>query len=238
MDPTAQSLIDGLTASQSDAELAVVRKRLAPDEPAIGIRMGRLFELAKSHSAMPLGEVDRLFADPAYEPRLAACCILDFKARRNLTDGQRRELYDLYLARHDRITTWDMVDRAAPRVVGAYLAGRPKDSLHELARAADPPRRRTAITAPLYFVRYGSQADVTDGFAVAALLAADPERVVHNAVGIFLRHAGTRDPAGVAAFLDEYAGAMPRAAVRLAAEKLPAADRRRYTSTTVRQGMR
>lgn len=228
MTPTAQSLIDGLTASQSDAELGVVRKRLAPGEPALGVRMGRLFDIAKARSAMPLAEVHRLLDHPAYEPRMAAFCILDFKARPNLTDGQRRELYDVYTARHDRITTWDMVDRAAPRVVGAYLAGRPKDPLHELAQAADPLRRRTAITAPLYFVRYGSQADATDGFAVAALLAADPEPVVHNAVGIFLKHAGTRDPAGVAAFLDEHAGAMPRAAVRLAAEKLPAADRSRY----------
>ncbi len=42
-----------------------------------------------------------------------------------------------------------MVDRAAPRVVGGYLASRDLAPLHELAASAAPLRRRTAITAPL-----------------------------------------------------------------------------------------
>lgn len=49
-----------------------------------------------------------------------------------------RRVFETYLARHDRITTWDMVDRAAPWVVGRFLTGRPKEPLHELAHAAEP----------------------------------------------------------------------------------------------------
>lgn len=185
------------------------------------LRMRLLFDTAKAHADLPLPEVHLLLDHPAYEPRMAAFCILDFRARRRLSDDERRELYDVYLGRHDRITTWDMVDRAAPRVVGGYLAGRDLAPLHDLARASDPLRRRTAVTAPLYLVRYGADADVPPSLAVAAVVCADPDPVVHKAVGILLKHAGGRDPAAVLAFLEQHEATMPRVAVRLAREKLP-----------------
>ena len=212
----------------SAAELGKVRQRLGPDEEAFGLRMGTLFEIAKRYTNLDLTDVDRLLDHPAYEPRLAAFCVLDFKARRRLSDEQRRGLYDVYLRRHDRITTWDMVDRSAPRVVGGYLAGRSKVPLRKLAGSAEPLRRRTAITAPLFFTHAGSDDDLAAAYDIAASLATDPEPVVHNAVGIFLKHAGTRDQTALVGFLDEHAESMPRPAVRLAAEKLPSAVRGRF----------
>lgn len=225
---TAADVVDALRRFQDDAELANVRKRLAPDEEAFGMRMRHLFDVAKAHTNLSLAELERLLAHPAYEPRMAAFCILDFKARRKLDAADRQRLYQTYLDHHDRITTWDMVDRAAPRVVGGYLAGRSPQPLHELAEAAEPLRRRTAITAPLFFVRAGSDEDLAHGFALAARLATDPEPVVHNAVGIFLKHAGTRQPETLHRFLAEHAGSMPRPGLRLAIAKLDPAQRARY----------
>lgn len=230
---SAADLVEALQRVRSDAELAKVRKRLAPDEPAFGVRMRDLFDLAKASSALPLGEVDRLLDHPAYEPRMAAMCILDFTARRRrLPDHDRALLYETYLARHDRITTWDMVDRAAPRVVGGHLAGGSAAPLHDLAAAPEPLRRRTSITAPLYFVHAGSDDDVAEGFAIAERLVTDPEPVVHNAVGIFLKHAGTRDPRALDRFLDDHAASMPRPALRLAVAKLGEEDRQRHMRRT------
>jgi 3-methyladenine DNA glycosylase AlkD len=221
---TAADVIDALRAKRSEGALAVVRKRLEPDEEAFGVRMGELFAVAKAHTDLPLVEVDRLFEHPAYEPRMAAICILDFKARGRIGDEERRELSEAYLGHHERITTWDMVDRAAPWVVGGHLAGRSVEPLVALARAEAPLRRRTAITAPLWFVRFGSDDDLAAGFNIAALLARDAVPVAHNAVGIFLKHAGSRDGAALRRFLDEHARTMPRPALRLAIEKLdPAA---------------
>jgi len=227
-DLTAAQVVAALEALRSNAELATVRKRLAPDEPAIGVRMGQLFEVAKANTDLPLSEVEQLLEHPAFEPRMAAMCILDFQARRSLDDDARRERYDLYLRRHDRITTWDMVDRTAPRVIGRYLVGRSLAPLHDLAASPDPLRRRTAITAPLWFARFGPDDDNKGSFAIAALLAADPEPTVHNAVGIFLKHAGERDRLALHRFLDVHAASMARPAVRLATEKLCAADRAAY----------
>ncbi len=217
---SAAAVVAELEAHRDEAELATVRRRLAPGEPAIGMRMGDLFDTAKAYAALPLVEVESLLEHPAYEPRMAAFCILDFKARQRLDDDARTELYDIYLRRHDRITTWDMVDRAAPRVVGGHLVGSSLTPLHELAAAPEPLRRRTAITAPLYFVKSGSFADLAGGFDIAARLATDVEPVVQNAVGIFLKHAGTADVDGLRSFLDRHASSMPRPGLRLATERL------------------
>jgi 3-methyladenine DNA glycosylase AlkD len=225
---TAAKVTAALAAVRSDDELPKVRKRLAPDEPAFGMRMRDLFAVAKTHTELPLTEVDRLLDHPAYEPRMAAMCILDFKARRRLDEHRSHQLYELYLTRHDRITTWDMVDRSAPRVVGGYLAGRTYEPLHDLATAADPLRRRTATTATLYFVWAGTDDDLAAGFAIASRLAADLEPVVHNAAGTFLKHAGTRDPDELHRFLTVHAASMPRPALRLAIAELEPRDRSRY----------
>jgi 3-methyladenine DNA glycosylase AlkD len=227
-DLTAASVTAALQAVQSDDELPKVRKRLAADESAFGMRMHDLFAVAKAHTELPLAEVDLLLDHPAYEPRMAAMCILDFKARRRLEEHERQQLYELYIRRHDRITTWDMVDRSAPRVVGGHLAGSTSEPLHELVTADDALRRRTATTATLYFVWAGSRDDLAAGFAIAAQLADDPEPVVHNAVGTFLKHAGTRDPDEFHRFLTAHAASMPRAGLRLAIAKLEPADRSRY----------
>lgn len=227
MNPAESSdrIVDELRALASDSEIPKLRRHVAADEPVFGLRMGDLFATAKAHRDESLAVVDALLVHPAYEPRMAALCILDFKAQRRLDEKQRAELYELYLARHNRITNWGMVDRAAPRVVGGYLAGRDLAPLRQLAAADDPLRRRTAITAPLYFVARGSDDDLAGGFELAGRLAADPEPVVTNAVGIFLKHAGTRAGDQLREFLGAHSERMPRPALRLAIEKLPPDER-------------
>lgn len=186
-------------------------------DPSDGIPMRELFALAKAARELPLADVDVLFAEPAYAARMTAVCVLDFQSRRRPGEAA---LLDAFLRNHDRIDAWDMVDRAAPWVVGAALAGGPYGLLHDLARSASPIRRRTAMTAPLWFVKYGSDADVEAGFGIAELLHADAEPVVNKAVGIWLAHAGDRQRDRLMAFLDEHEAAMARAAVRLARRKL------------------
>lgn len=102
----AALVIRELEALATPSELPKVRARLADDEPAFGLRMRDLFATAKAHADLGLDEVGRLLDHAAYEPRMAGFCILDFKARKNLTKTERQDLADIYLDRHDRITTW------------------------------------------------------------------------------------------------------------------------------------
>ncbi|MFE6971601.1 DNA alkylation repair protein [Isoptericola sp. NPDC057653] len=220
MELTADAVVADLRAVADPA--AHPNRHYAGPGEVLGVRMGTLFDVAKRYAAMPLDEVHRLLDEPAYEPRLAAFCVLDFAVRRRVTDAEREPRYRVYLDRHDRIDTWDMVDRAAPRVVGVYLRDRSREPLFELARSDDPLRRRTALTAPLAFTRPPHPDGIADLLRLVELLHTDPDPVVRRPVGIALKHAGAADPAAVRAFLDRMGDALPAPVRREARLKLPA----------------
>lgn len=189
--------------------------------PVLGVRMGTLFAIAKEHRDLPLDEVEHLLDQGAYEPRLAAFCVLDFQVRHpRLTDGEREARYRLYLDRHDAIDSWDMVDRAAPRVVGAFLRERSREPLFELATSTDPLRRRTAMTAPLAYVRPAHPAGIIDLLRLAELLAVDSDPLVRKPVGIALKHAGAVAAEQVRTFLDRMGDRLPAPVRRQARAKL------------------
>ena len=189
------------------------------------IPMGQLFDLAKDFVGASLEEIEVLLDRPDHPPRVVAVSIMDFQARRQATPvGRRRELYDLYLRRHDRIDTWDLVDRAAPHVVGGYLWDKPREPLYRLAASPHWYERRTSIVSTWFFIRNG---DLDDSFRIAQILANDPEDLVQKAVGGWIREAGKRDEQRLRDFLDRNAATMPRTALRYAIERLPS-DARDY----------
>jgi 3-methyladenine DNA glycosylase AlkD len=195
---TADAIRAALEAEASETEFAKNAKRMTePSTTVIGVRMGTVFAIARTFAALPLDEVDRLFDDDAYEMRMVAVSVLDLYARAKGAD--RAALYDLWMRRIDRIDTWDLIDRAAPRVVGLYLLHRPRDVLFELARSTDRWRRRTAITAAFSLIR---SRDLDDPLALCELLAADPERFVQTSVGTALREIGRVDRGRLRDFLD------------------------------------
>ena len=224
---TAGAFLAALEALSSDDELRKY-KRAFPlarkgGDRFLGVRMGDVFDLSKACVDMPLDEVERLLESPWHEARAGAVSILDFQARRRTTTpAQRRELYELYLRRHDRINSWDLVDRAAAHVVGGYLVDRPRDQLYTLARSLSPYERRTAIVATMHFLSLGQTRDT---FAIAGILADDPDPVVQKAVGWALRTAGSP---GLEDFLERWAPHMARVALRYAVEKLPKDTRERF----------
>ena len=193
---------------------------------SIGARMGDVFALAKEFTEMPLDEVEVLLDSPVHEVRVGAVSIMDFQARNKRTPLKRRkELFDLYIRRHDRINTWDLVDRSAPYVVGGYLFDKPRDILYKLARSKDMCERRTAIVATYYFIR---QDDTAETFKIAEVLVNDDNDLIHKAVGGWVREAGKRDPDGLLDFLDRFAATMPRTALRYAVEHLDKTQRDHY----------
>lgn len=104
---------------------------------------------------------------------------------------------------------------------GGWLRDRPRDVLFELASSSDPLRRRTAMTAPLYYTRPAHPGGLGDLYRLAALLLDDPDPLVSKPVGIALKHAGAVDPGGVRAFLAKHGDRVPRPIARAAREKLP-----------------
>ena len=177
------------TAQQFIDQLDELHRAVPPgaDGQAGRVPYRDIFTLAKRHITMPPEEIETLLDRSAHELRLGAVSIMDFQARRRTTPAdRRRELYELYVRRHDRIDTWDLVDRSAPHVVGGYLDDKPRDQLYRWARSPNQWERRSAITATYYFIRHD---DLDDTFAIAELLIDDPEHFVQTASGGWLREA-------------------------------------------------
>jgi 3-methyladenine DNA glycosylase AlkD len=192
----------------------------------IGGRRGPLTELSKQYLGMPVEELELLLGNQIHEARAAALTIMAQEARKKrTTEGRRRELFELYLQRHDGINNWDLVDSAAPYVVGGYLLDRPREILYQLARSEDLWERRTAMVSTGYFIREGQ---LDDTFAIAELLLGDRHDLIHKATGWMLREAGKVDRGRLRAFLDAHAATMPRTALRYAIEKFPPAERAHY----------
>jgi 3-methyladenine DNA glycosylase AlkD len=197
----------------------------------IGVRMGQIFALAKEFMEMPPKEIEKLLESPIHEVRVGAVSIMDWQARSKKTsDSRRKELYNLYIRRHDRINSWDLVDRSAPYVVGGYLSDKPRDMLYKLARSKDPWRRRTASVSTYYFIRQG---DVDDTFRIAEILVDDDHDLINKAVGGWVREAGKREPKRLLSFLDKHAATMPRVALRYAIEHLDKKKRDHYLKMKV-----
>jgi len=227
--PTAAEFIRALRDISDPGQVADVSRFFADgleNTSVMGVSIGKIFPVAKKFAAMPLTEIEQLLDDPHYEVRMGAVAIMDFQARAKKTDAATREaLFDLYLRRHDRVNNWDLVDRAAPHVIGGWLADKPRDVLYELAASPDPWRRRTAIVATWFFIRAG---DTDDTFRICAMLLNEPHEYVQKAIGSWLRTAGEVDRSRLIAFLDEHAEHMPRISLRMATEKLPKDERAHY----------
>jgi 3-methyladenine DNA glycosylase AlkD len=224
---TAAEFLKRLKVLQSPA-VAKSHAHLAADKDDIilGVRMGQVFALAKEHMSMELDEVEAMLESPIHEMRVGAVSIMDFQARSKKTMNERRkELFDLYIRRHDRINTWDLVDRSAPWVVGSYLMDKPRKVLYKLAKSKKMAERRTAIVSTLFFIGKG---DVDDAFKLAELMLFDKEDLIHKANGWALRFAGDKDRKRLLKFLDEYAADMPRVTLRYATEKFDKKQREHY----------
>jgi 3-methyladenine DNA glycosylase AlkD len=192
----------------------------------IGVRMGQLFALAKEFIEMPPDEIEKLLENPIHEVRAGGLSIMGQQSRRKKTpDSRRKELFDLYLRRHDRVNNWDLVDLGALYVVGIYLLDKPRDILYKLARSKNIWERRTAIVSTGQFIRQG---DVDDTFKIAEMLLKDDQDLVHKGTGWMLREAGDSDRKKLLNFLDKHAATMPRTLLRYSLEHLDPKQREHY----------
>lgn len=237
-DVSAKYFIEKLKTYQSPVELEKIQRYFKSGEGEygqgdkfIGVRMGQVFALAKEFIKMLPEEIEKLLESNIHEVRAGAVSIMDFQARNKKTSKTRiKELFDLYIKRHDRINNWYLVDRSAPYVVGGYLFDKPRDILYKLARSKNIWQRRTAIVSTYYFIRKG---DVADTFKIAEILLNDKQDLIHKATGGWLRAACSQNPGKLLDFLDKYAATMPRTSLRYAIEHLDKKQREYYLNRRI-----
>ena len=190
----------------------------------IGLRVPQTRKIAKQFRDLSLVEIEKLLESPVHEHRLCAVIIMTEQAKR--ADVQlKKELYELYLTRSDRINNWDLVDVSCRDIVGGYLMDRPRKILYKLAKSKDIWERRIAIVSTWQFIRVGQ---LDDTFAIAELLMKDTHDLIHKAAGWMLREAGKKNEQALKDFLDACAAIMPRTMLRYSVERLHATDKLQY----------
>lgn len=231
---TAKVFVEELFKYKSPSELKKFEKFFhfdkqhpLKDDEFVGVRMGQVFAVAKGFMDMKPSEVEKLMDHKVHEVRAGAMSIMGKKgAHRKTSPEELKALYDLYLRRHDRINSWDLVDLAAHHVVGRYLAEKPRAILYKLAKSKNLWERRTALVATAHFILKLKQTE--DTFLISELLLDDKEEFVNTASGWMLRAAGTVDKKKLVDFLDKYAADMPRVTLRAALEHFDKKHREYY----------
>ncbi len=230
---TAAAFIEKLLSYQSDEELKKIQRYFKSDtgqygegDQFMGVKIGLVFQTTKEFIEMPIAEIEKMLENPIHEIRTGAVSIMDKASRdKKITAERLKELFDLYIRRHDRINNWDLVDLGCLYMTGSYLFNKPRTILYELAKSDSIWERRTAILATCFFIKKG---DLDDTFAIAEMLLSDKEDLVHKGVGWMLRFAGDKDKPRLFTFLDAFAGIMPRTMLRYAIEKLTKEQREYY----------
>ncbi|MBC7826862.1 MAG: DNA alkylation repair protein [Chitinophagaceae bacterium] len=227
---TAKLFVEKLSGFQSKTELEKNQRFFRDADSSgnkfFGVRWLVVFKLAKEFTGMDLKEIEKLLDSKFYEVRMGAVSIMDFQARnKKTTEDRKKELFDLYIRRHDSINNWDLVDRSAPYVVGGYLSDKPRKILYKLATSKNPWERRTAIVSTYFFIRQG---DINDTFKIAEILVNDEHDLIQKAVGSWIREAGKKDKQKLIDFLDKFSVKMPRVMLRYAIEKFDKKQREFY----------
>lgn len=190
-----------------------------PTNKVMGVSIGKVFPVAKEYSALSLDAVEELLDNPHYEVRMAAVAIMDFKARKKKLDAADREaLFELYLRKHDRINNWDLVDRAAPHVVGEFLVDKDRSILDNLMRSQDPNERRAAIVSTYAFIKRN---ETEDTFRISEALADDKDAYVQKAIASWTREAGKRNEKDLIRFLTKNKERLPKPTMTAASKLLP-----------------
>jgi 3-methyladenine DNA glycosylase AlkD len=192
----------------------------------IGITVPALRAIAHRYAGLGFGDLERLLASPIHEYRLVALEILVAQFER-ADEAQRERIVAFFLRQTRRMNNWDLVDAAAPYILGEHLKTRSRHVLTDLARSANLWERRIAIVATLALIRGG---EVEETYRIARMLLADEHDLIHKAVGWALRESGKVSSQKLLAFLGRHYTQIPRTTLRYAIERFPPAQRKRFLS--------
>ncbi len=190
----------------------------------IGVTVPVQRTIAKQFRDLPMKQIDRLLKSKVHEHRLTAWLILCDQFERADKLSQKK-IVQFFLRRTRYANNWDMVDTAAPAVLGEWLLNHPRGILHRLALSKNIWERRISIIATQTLIRHNEYAET---LRIAKILLHDDHDLIHKAVGWMLREVGNRDRAVEQKFLRPYCRRMPRTMLRYAIEKFPPSHRARY----------
>ena len=194
----------------------------------IGVTVPQSRSVAKQFLQMPISELQKLAKSKIHQERFVAEIILQNYFEKAKTQQELKEYFDIWMSwlYAGYVNNWDLVDVVGFRF-GSYLHDQANHMklLKKLASSKVLWERRTAMIFAGSFIRVGNYHPT---LAIADQLIDDEHDLIHKAVGWMLREVGKRDVSVLRQFLADYAGTMPRTALRYAIEKLPESERKRW----------
>lgn len=227
------ALLERLAGMATVERRADLERALADrtETEVLGVRMGDVFALADEHLDLALDDVRALLRRPEHEARVLALSVLGRRAKRSRAgDPWLDAAVALYLEEHDRVVSWDLVDLAAPYVLGRAVLHGDRGVLDDLAASGDPLRQRSALMATLTLVRHRETADAV---RLATGMLASPSEQLQRTVGALLREVGKVDEPLLVDVLEREAPRMTAIALRFATERLEPAERARLRAARV-----
>ncbi len=200
-----------------------------------------------------LDVIEELLKSEFHEERLVGVLILV-----ELFKDNPKGVYDFYLRNSKGINNWDLVDLSAPKIVGGYLLGEPKEesspregrlpfgkgstSSGKLSFAGDLAKRDRNVLydlarsenlwdrriAIVSTFAFIRAGEFDDTLRIAKVLLGDEHDLIHKAVGWMLREVGKRDVDLLREFLRENYSDLPRTTLRYAIERFGEDLRKKY----------
>jgi 3-methyladenine DNA glycosylase AlkD len=190
----------------------------------LGITVPDLRRIARAHRELPSADRLTLLRSPWHEERAVALMLL-VDAHERASQRDQAVLHREYLANTAFVNNWDLVDASAAEMVGTHVAAKGTALIEKLARSKSLWERRIAIVATFAPIRAN---DFAPTVLIAERLLADPQDLIHKAVGWLLREVGKRDISVLRGFLELHAATMPRTALRYAIERMDVPERHAY----------
>jgi 3-methyladenine DNA glycosylase AlkD len=197
----------------------------------LGVKVPMLRSLAKHYQNLAFNETLKLLKSSIHEERLLSLFILILKYR-NAGSLEKEKIYQAYLRYSRYINNWDLVDATAKHIVGDFLVDKNRGILYKLANSDLLWEKRIAILSTFHFIENN---DFGDTLKIAKILIADPDDLIHKAVGWMLREVGKRNIKIEEKFLKKHFLVMPRTMLRGAIERFGQSKRQAYLRMKRRQ---
>lgn len=179
----------------------------------------------KYYNDITLGGITLLLKSGYHEIRMTALLMLVSKMEKTKDAKKREAIVGCFMKNIDAINNWDLVDLAAPNILGRHLSDKDKTLLYEFAASDDLWKQRIAILSTFYFIKHNH---FDDTLAICEMLMDNAHDLIQKSIGWMLREIGKRDMDKEREFLDKYAATMPRISLRYALEHFNKKEKEYY----------
>jgi 3-methyladenine DNA glycosylase AlkD len=224
----------GLRARADDEFRKGVENFFREPVDAYGVRAPEVKAVAREAwrevKSWPDAELEKLATELWKSGKLEEAGIAILIYRRGAKQCGAREfmLFERWIDRY--VHNWANCDGVASWLLAASIGNQPAliGELDGWVRSSNRWKRRAAAVALLQEAKQGRNTAAI--FRIAKALIEDPDDMVQKGVGWVLKETYPKKPTAVMKFLMPRAAGTPRLVLRLAAEKMSAADRARLLS--------